>query len=818
MYVHSRRGQPPRLTVTTSIPPLHLPTPPNPGTKCDDYNADTTNDVCVAGTCTGTNLCDGVKCPAAKACNNDNYCFRGKCLAGSPVKEGADCDFIYEDETEVVGKCNAFGACLPPAPQVKSVDPEVIKIPGGGSVTIKGSNFRMGSLVEFNGVSMPTAWRGTNTLVATHPPTADTSGGLVHDLGIISPGEGKTVFKEAYTIKEALAPWNKDPWGNGKDGAMNCNNMEEAYHDASWAWKVKNTIKFDGKHLILGAAPGSRLAKGDKLLFHVAQDVIDTTDNDKRLAGLHEFLIVQKVDGTSVFVTSSKADGVTLFDPEKGHDGVAWGKLAAYVQRVPQYTKVELTNCVLHPKSAANFQVENGRVWTGIIAFQSKTTVKITKDARIDASNSGHRGGKMPDRNRGEGGQQIRTPGHFAADALNRLIPIKDSEFARFNGKSNQWGGDGGGGCEIEGLKIGKGGKGGCHHDVGCGTSTGGKGVHGGGGGGRDHGYQGGSGGAGSLCPGQYYKFLQSKRVDSDGVVDLNSFSRIVHGGGASSGGGGGRGLSGGGGGKAVGNGCYRSKKTHGGGDGGAGGPGGGIVYILAKDGVSGGGLINAIGGKGGGGGGGELGGHKTSGGGGGAGGNGGAGGTIVIVTSPDARAASQTDIKYSVVGGPGGGGGGGGGVPNQHNPTASGAGGGGAKALAGALGGGGGGGSPSARGPYNGGNGGFWNGDFGKSGGYSAGADGAGSGGRGRYPGGGGGCSKPGGSGGAPWKGGKGAASSSCNGDNYGKDGSVNEGGAGGKGDQACGRDSNSGAGGGGGGPGSTGFPGQVFFAVSLK
>lgn len=710
-----------------------------------------------------------------------------------------------------------MGRCIAPAPKVTKVEPKIIKIPGGGPVTVTGSNFRMGSLIEFNGVSMPTAWRGTETLVANHPASADTSGGYEHTLSVITPGEGKTSFDKAYTVKETLAPWNKDPWGNGKDGALQCNNLEGSYHDKAWAWKVRNAVKFESKQIVLGVAPGDRLQKDDKVLLIVTQDVNDQPDKDKRVAGLHQFLKVTGVSGTKVSVTSADGDGVTIFDPKKGHDEATWGKVRAVLQRVPQYTNVELEGCTLHPKSPYNAHVAKEKAWTGIIAFSAKTTVKIAGNAAIDVTRFGLRGGKVPDRNRGEGGQSIRTAGYYPSDALNLAIKVDASQWVNYNGKSNQWGGEGGIACPLD-LKYGSGGKGGCHYDVGCSTSTGGAGNHGGGGGGRDHGYQGGSGGAGSLCPGQYYTWTQSKRVDADGIVSNEAFERAVLGGGASAGGGGGRAVSSGGGGKAVGNGCYRSNKNHGGGDGGNGAPGGGMIYILAKDGLSGGGLLKAEGGKGGGGGGGELGSHKTSGGGGGAGGNGGSGGTIVVVTSPSKIAGSMEGLKVSVSGGVGGGGGGGGGVPNQHNPSASGAGGGGAKSNPGALGGGGGGGSPTAGGPYRGGNGAHWNGDIGINGGYTAGTDGLGGEGRGRYPGGGGGCSQPGGRGGEAWKGGSSAASSSCNGENFGKDGEVDSGGAGGKGHQACGRDSNSGAGGGGGGRGATGFEGEVFYATSNK
>ena len=794
------------------------------GTVCDDYNADTTGDTCVSGTCAGNNLCDGVKCPAAKVCHDDNYCFRGKCLHGA-AKVGTACEYAFEDGSKVAGQCSDAGACSPPAPKVTSISPNVVNIPGATTVTVTGSNFRMGSMLEFNGVSMPTAWRGTTILVADHPATADTSKSDKHSLGILTPGEGRTIVNNAYTVRERLAPWNRDPWGNGKDGKLDCNSMAQHKNKAK-AWRVSATIKFGQKSVSLGANPGSALSKGDKVLLHVAQDFEGRPGSDDASAGLHELLIVTKVDGTTVSVESAAGGGVSIFNPKKGQGHIGsltswWAQRRVVLQRVPQYTEVNMPNCILKPAGQYNAQDKTGEVNTGIIAFSVQNLIRFGSSGGIDVSMQGHRGAKVPNKNRCAGGCKVRTPGRLAADAFYQSV-VKSNQDAVGRGKSNQWGGDGGMPCPDDRWKTGAGGKGGCHHDPGCSQSVGGKGRHGGGGGGRDWGYQGGGGGGGSFCPGAYYTFPQSNAIDGAGLVDKTKFQRIIHGGGASTGGGGGRSTNSNSGGNADGTGAYRSSTGHGGGDGGHGAPGGGIIYILAKDGLTGGGTLKADGGHGGGGGGGELGSHKFSGGGGGGGGNGGSGGTIVVVTSKNAAIRSQGDVKTSVKGGAGGGGGGGGGVPNQHNPTASGAGGGGAIGFAGAPGGGGGGGSPSAGGPYRGGDGSKWmdaikNSD-GSVGAFLKGSDGNGGRGGGKYPGGGGGCSEPGGKGGEPYKGGRGSSSSRCGGRNFGKDATTDNGGAGGEANQACGTDSNSGAGGGGGGRGATGIKGSVFFAVSER
>ena len=112
------------------------------------------------------------------------------------------------------------------------------------------------------------------------------------------------------------------------------------------------------------------------------------------------------------------------------------------------------------------------------------------------------------------------------------------------------------------------GGKGGCTHDYGCNSYTGGAGRHGGGGGAKDYDNPGMGGGA-SLCPGKVYKFAQDG--DKSGIViDRLKFNRFTLGGGASAGGGGGAAHIG----KkyvgtAIGNGGYRGDPNQGGGDGG---------------------------------------------------------------------------------------------------------------------------------------------------------------------------------------------------------------------------------------------------------
>ena len=52
------------------------------GTKCNDGNADTSQDVCKSGLCSGRNLCEGVTCQSSKECLKDGVCdpATGQCV------------------------------------------------------------------------------------------------------------------------------------------------------------------------------------------------------------------------------------------------------------------------------------------------------------------------------------------------------------------------------------------------------------------------------------------------------------------------------------------------------------------------------------------------------------------------------------------------------------------------------------------------------------------------------------------------------------------------------------------------------------------
>jgi hypothetical protein len=174
----------------------------NTGANCNDYNADTSDDACKEGTCVGTNLCEGVNCGTAIVCRQDSICFRGKCLAGSPVKSGTSCTVKNEDDTTADSTCNANGECSPATPVITSVSPKTILLPGAIPVTVTGKNFKMGSQLEFNGVGMPTSWQNSKILVAQHPLEADISTSKSHSIGIVTPGLGRTVYKDQLTIRE----------------------------------------------------------------------------------------------------------------------------------------------------------------------------------------------------------------------------------------------------------------------------------------------------------------------------------------------------------------------------------------------------------------------------------------------------------------------------------------------------------------------------------------------------------------------------------------------------------------------------------------
>ncbi|NQY91832.1 MAG: hypothetical protein HRT46_09255, partial [Deltaproteobacteria bacterium] len=71
----------------------------NEGGGCDDGDPTTSNDVCTAGTCSGTNLCSGVTCAASDQCHtvgtcdpNTGLCSDPSAAAGSPCGDsGTEC-------------------------------------------------------------------------------------------------------------------------------------------------------------------------------------------------------------------------------------------------------------------------------------------------------------------------------------------------------------------------------------------------------------------------------------------------------------------------------------------------------------------------------------------------------------------------------------------------------------------------------------------------------------------------------------------------------------------------------------------------------
>ncbi len=112
--------------------------PPKPdGTRCDDGNACTRSDICLSGSCTGTNqvfcgatdqchgqgvcdpqngqcsnptLADGTTCNDGNACTRRDFCSGGQCLGSNPVTCTAS------DQCHTPGTCNAAtGACSNPA-------------------------------------------------------------------------------------------------------------------------------------------------------------------------------------------------------------------------------------------------------------------------------------------------------------------------------------------------------------------------------------------------------------------------------------------------------------------------------------------------------------------------------------------------------------------------------------------------------------------------------------------------------------------------------------------------------------------------------
>ncbi|WP_437967909.1 kelch repeat-containing protein [Sorangium sp. So ce260] len=85
---------------------------PLTGPACDDGNACTQADACLAGACAGAPVGDGAPCDDGDACTQADACQAGAC-AGAPVGDGAPCD--DGDACTQTDACQA-GACAGAAP------------------------------------------------------------------------------------------------------------------------------------------------------------------------------------------------------------------------------------------------------------------------------------------------------------------------------------------------------------------------------------------------------------------------------------------------------------------------------------------------------------------------------------------------------------------------------------------------------------------------------------------------------------------------------------------------------------------------------
>eukprot|EP01064_Diplonema_japonicum_P027625 TRINITY_DN401_c6_g1_i3.p1 TRINITY_DN401_c6_g1~~TRINITY_DN401_c6_g1_i3.p1 ORF type:complete len:2382 (+),score=700.28 TRINITY_DN401_c6_g1_i3:234-7379(+) len=86
------------------------------GAQCDDNNADTINDKCTAGTCTGESRCKNVVCKAISQCHAVGTCNETTGLCSEPTKtDGATCDdgdTRTDPDTCTNGVCTGQDRCL----------------------------------------------------------------------------------------------------------------------------------------------------------------------------------------------------------------------------------------------------------------------------------------------------------------------------------------------------------------------------------------------------------------------------------------------------------------------------------------------------------------------------------------------------------------------------------------------------------------------------------------------------------------------------------------------------------------------------------
>jgi hypothetical protein len=85
------------------------------GTKCDDHDPDTGNDVCTSGSCAGVNNCLNATCPPPSVCRKAGSCIPpGGTCSYPPVDDGTECDdgdLFTMDDVCRNGECVGVNPC-----------------------------------------------------------------------------------------------------------------------------------------------------------------------------------------------------------------------------------------------------------------------------------------------------------------------------------------------------------------------------------------------------------------------------------------------------------------------------------------------------------------------------------------------------------------------------------------------------------------------------------------------------------------------------------------------------------------------------------
>jgi hypothetical protein len=180
--------------------------------------------------------------------------------------------------------------------------------------------------------------------------------------------------------------------GTGADGSAAISSYKNINTDvigsnrSTYADGIATTVTTNPQGTTIGVASATGLAAGDEILLINMQG----TSGASEYVGNYEFLRIDSVSGTSLYLTSSV---------QKSYGGANFASQKVVAQRVPQWTNVTISSGVSLTANAWN------GTSGGIIVFRATGTVDVQSGATISASGLGYAGGAGGTTNGGTNGE-----------------------------------------------------------------------------------------------------------------------------------------------------------------------------------------------------------------------------------------------------------------------------------------------------------------------------------------------------------------------------------------------------------------------------